>query len=55
MDENTQFLIERIDKVEERLLRKLDDLQAFKNKLLGMALLAGGIGSAIVDVVIRHA
>ncbi len=58
MDENTRFLIERIDQSKSDLmgeiqeLRKaVDALTAFKNRVVGMALVAGGIGSAVFEVI----
>ena len=65
MDELTKFVIERMDKHEERMGGKIDavhadlkkdigELQAFKNRVLGMAALAGGIGSLFVEIVAKH-
>jgi hypothetical protein len=61
MDENTRFLIKRIDESEERLYEKMDKLQerldelsAFENKVYGMAILAGALGSLMVDFLFKH-
>lgn len=53
MDENTQFIMERMDKLEERLVKKIDDLQAFKNKIMGMAMIAGAVSSALIQAVFK--
>lgn len=54
MDEQTIFLLERMDDMEERLVEKIDALTAFKNKLMGMAVIAGGVGSAVIEVIFKH-
>jgi hypothetical protein len=35
MDDNTRFLVERMDKMESRINKKLDALMSFKNKAVG--------------------
>jgi len=60
MDENTRFLMGYISDMETRIredikvLRlELQDIQAFKNKLLGMALVAGGAAGLVVEVILK--
>lgn len=37
----------------ENVSQKIDDLQAFKHKVMGMACMAGGIGSLVVNLVMH--
>lgn len=53
MDENTRFIINRIDKVETRLLREIKDLQAFKNRVLGISVGVSFVISSLIEVVLR--
>lgn len=54
MDENTRFLIERMDSRFDRLEKKIDSLQAFENKAYGIAILAGAVGSVMIDFLLKH-
>ena len=53
VDENTRFIIKRMDVLERRIMDKIEDLQGFKNKVLGVALISGGLGSIFVELVIK--
>jgi hypothetical protein len=64
MDENTRFLMEHIDKVEQRtaarievVSKKLDELHDLKNRVYGVAvgisLVSGGVGSLIAKAIIQ--
>lgn len=64
-DENIRFLVSRMDSgfrdlrnhTDEKfnsLSQKIDDLQAYKNRLVGMAVLAGGIGSFAMNFVMKY-
>lgn len=37
----------------ENVSQKIDDLQAFKHKVMGMACMAGGVGSLVVNLVMH--
>lgn len=60
----TRFIIERMDsdfremriyhdKKFEALAQKIDDLQSFKNRVVGMAMMAGAVGSLVVNLVVK--
>jgi len=49
MDENTKFLIQRIDRLEERLMNEIKELQGFRNRALGMA----GLISLMVTIAVE--
>lgn len=64
MDDDVKYLIERIDKleersverinaVEERLAAKIDKLEGFRNKIIGVASLTGGVAGILADLFIR--
>lgn len=53
MDENTRFIIKRIDNVEKSLLREIKELQAFRNRVLGLSIGISFIVSSVVEVLIR--
>lgn len=48
--EDVRFLIKRMDTMESRIVEKIDALQAFKNKLIGIAIIAGSIASILVEL-----
>lgn len=52
-DENTRFLIKRMDVLERRIMDKIEELQNFKNKAIGMAVIAGGIGSFVMELAMK--
>jgi len=52
-DENTRFIIKRMDALEHRIMDKIEDLQGFKNRVMGVALVCGGLGSFIVEVILN--
>lgn len=54
MHEDTKFLLGRMDSFEARVMEKLDRLEAFKNKFLGMAILLGGVSGLVVELIARH-
>jgi len=64
MDENTRFIMELMNRNQESLIKelksvrrellaKIDRLESFRNKVIGMATLAGGIAGTIVEVVLK--
>jgi hypothetical protein len=48
MDEQTRFLLERIDKLDEKWTTRFEEFLLFKGKLLGMAAVVGGASSVVV-------
>jgi hypothetical protein len=54
MDENTRFLIERMDQLERRLLDEIRPLRDFKNRVLGMAMVMSAAVSWAADYVRKH-
>lgn len=54
MNDDTKYLIRRMDQLEARLMAELKPLQEFKNKLIGMGVLAGGIGSLLIEYIKKH-
>lgn len=53
MDENTRFLIERMDKMEGRINKKLDALMSFKNKLAGASVVVTTLVSGAVSMLVQ--
>lgn len=53
MDENTRFIIERMDDLEQRLMARIDVLEAWRNRVIGLGVVAGGIGSLIMEIVLK--
>lgn len=53
MDDNTRFIIERMDDLERRLMARIDVLEAWRNRVIGLGIIAGGIGSFIMEVVLK--
>ena len=62
MSPDTKFLLERMDSdrreskqehaaLRSELLEKIDPIEAFRNKILGMAIIGSGVTSIIVAVV----
>ena len=55
MNDDTRFLLRRIEALEGRLSVKIDELMAFKNKALGVVLaisfVGGGIGATMVKLI----
>lgn len=51
IDRNAVLLARRLDRVETRLAEKIDQLEAFKNRLLGMAVLAGVFSGVLAALV----
>lgn len=54
MQEDTRFLLRRMDTLEQRVMDRIDRLEAFKNRLLGMAFLGGGVAGLIIDLIAKH-
>lgn len=65
MDENTKYILQRMDQFEERMMEEirgvenrvlpeLKELQAFKNKIMGMSFIFGALGSLIINFLIKH-
>lgn len=53
MNDDTKFLIRRMDTLEHRVLERLDKIDAWRNRMVGLGILAGGIGSFLMEVIIR--
>lgn len=60
MDDNTRFIIERMDDSEQRVLSRIDalidrinNLEAWRNKVVGVGLIAGGVGSLLMEVMLN--
>lgn len=54
MDADIKYLLTRMDLLEHRLIHKIEELQSFKNKVVGMAIVCGGIGSMIVQIAVKY-
>jgi hypothetical protein len=53
MDDNTRFLIERMDKMEGRINKKLDALMSFKNKIAGASVVVTTLVSGVVSMLVQ--
>lgn len=53
MDDNTRFIIERMDDLEQRLMARIDILEAWRNRVIGIGVIAGGVGSLIMEIVLK--
>lgn len=53
MQEHVDKRFEKAEEKFENLSQKIDDLQAFKNKVVGMACMAGAISSFVVNLVMN--
>jgi len=60
LDDNTRFIIERMDDSEQRVLSRIDalidrinNLEAWRNKVVGVGLIAGGVGSLLMEVMLN--
>lgn len=51
--DNLKFLIRRMDLLEGRIMKELKELQATKNKalgiIIGLSLLSGSVGASIIE------
>lgn len=54
MNEDTRFILKRMDALEGRLMDELKEIQAWRNRVIGMAIVAGGVGSVLVEMAIKH-
>lgn len=57
MNEDTKFILRRMEALEGRIMRELKELHAWKNKVtgiyVGIGLISGGIGSLVAKL-IKH-
>lgn len=53
MDENTKFLLERIDKLEDRVMNEIRDLQGFKAKVMGVAAVVSIAVSGLFQAILK--
>lgn len=55
--DNLRFLIRRMDTLEGRIMKELKELQATRNKalgiIIGIALVSGGLGATIIEA-LKH-
>lgn len=54
MDSNTKFLIKRMDQLESRIMMELKELQAWKNRAMGIIMVAGAVTSVIISFAVKH-
>lgn len=61
MNEDTKFLLQRIDATKAEILAEIDELskkferhEELKNKLYGIALVCGALGSLVVRIIFTH-
>lgn len=58
MNSDERFLLRRMEAMEGRLLNKIDELMAFKNKALGIlvaiSFVSGGLGSIVLKIIANH-
>lgn len=53
VNDDTRFIIERMDALEQRVVLRIDALEAWRNKIIGLGVLAGGAGSFLMEIIIR--
>jgi hypothetical protein len=53
MNADTKFILRRMEALEGRLMNELKELQAWKNKALGAAMVVSGITSVIIDFLFK--
>lgn len=53
MDDGFLSLREHMDKKYDSLSHKMDELQAFKNRVVGMAIVAGAISSFAINLIMK--
>jgi hypothetical protein len=53
MDENTRFLIERMDAMESRIMAKIEALDRFKSKIVGASMVVSGAVSILFELMMR--
>jgi hypothetical protein len=54
MDENTRFLIKRMDMMEARIMSKIDALDQFRAKIIGGSLAISFIVSVAFELIMRR-
>lgn len=54
LDGNTKYLIKRMDQLEGRIMTELKELQAWKNRAVGIMMIAGAISSVIISLAVKH-
>lgn len=54
MNDDTKFILRRMEALEGRIMNELRELQAWKNKAIGAGIIAGGIGSFIMQILTKH-
>lgn len=54
MNEDTRFILRRIENLEGKIMSELKELHAFKNKSIGIAVMAGCVGSLLIELTLKY-